>query len=203
MSRLVHGIGLNNRKYPSRVNKDITDEYDAWKSMLYRCTEGLWSRSPNYKGTTCSENFKHYSFFYEWCQEQVGFNNKDENGNRWHLDKDLLCANNDKYMRLYSENTCVFIPHSINSLLIKRDSARGAFPVGVCWHIRDKKYTAQCSVKGGKRRQLGSFDTVQEAFIAYKTFKECLIKEVANEYNHQLDPRAYQALMKYEVNIND
>ena len=104
---------------------------------------------------------------------------------------------------MYSESTCVFIPQSINNLLLKRDSARGGLPVGVCWHIRDKRYTAQCGIKIGKREQLGSFDTPEEAFQVYKAFKEALVKQVANEYKEQIDQRAYNALMSYEVNIND
>lgn len=203
MNRTVHGVGINDRKYPSKVNGEITDSYDVWKSMLYRCTKGLWNRNPNYEGTTCSESFKSYSFFHEWCQEQIGFNNRDENRNRWHLDKDLLSIKCNESPKLYSESTCVFIPQSINNLLLKRDSARGGLPVGVCWHIRDKRYTAQCGIKIGKREQLGSFDTPEEAFQVYKAFKEALVKQVANDYKASIDPRAYQALMNYEVNIND
>jgi hypothetical protein len=44
---------------------------------------------------------------------------------------------------------------------------------------------------------------MQEAFSAYKVFKEALIKQVAEKYKLQLDPRAYKALLNYEVNIND
>ena len=57
--------------------------------------------------------------------------------------------------------------------------------------------------RDGKKRFLGCFNTPQEAFQAYKTFKEALIKEVANEYKEQLDSRVYEALMNYEVNEND
>jgi hypothetical protein len=33
--------------------------------------------------------------------------------------------------------------------------------------------------------------------------KEAYIKEVANKWKDQIDPRAYEALMSYQVEIND
>ena len=55
----------------------------------------------------------------------------------------------------------------------------------------------------GKREYLGSFKTEIEAFNAYKTAKELYIKEVANKFKSQIDLRAYNALMSYEVMIDD
>lgn len=39
--------------------------------------------------------------------------------------------------------------------------------------------------------------------IAYKTFKEALIKEIADEYKEQLDSRNYHTLINYKVEIDD
>lgn len=74
--------------------------------------------------------------------------------------------------------------------------------MGVTLDKRGTKYTARCCVANG-RKVLGFFNTAEEAFHAYKMFKENLIKQVANEYKHQLDPRAYQALLDYQVEITD
>lgn len=54
-----------------------------------------------------------------------------------------------------------------------------------------------------EQRYLGTFNTPEEAFYAYKEAKEDYIKEVANKYKDRIDIRAYEALMKYEVNIDD
>ena len=43
----------------------------------------------------------------------------------------------------------------------------------------------------------------KKAFYAYKTVKEAYTKEVAEKWKDQIDPRAYEALMKYKVDIND
>ena len=50
---------------------------------------------------------------------------------------------------------------------------------------------------------LGYYLTSTEAFIVYKNFKESYIKEVANKWKDQIDPKVYEALMKYEVEITD
>lgn len=198
-NKLVFGLGLNNGKYHSCFDKEALYEYKTWKNMLRRCTQKYWSKHPTYIGITCSENFRSYGYFYEWCQTQIGFGVADKNGKSWCLDKDILVKRN----KIYSEDTCVFVPHRINSLLIKRDASRGEWPVGVYWNERDKKFRSQCSDGMGLRKQIGSYDTPQEAFTAYKEFKEALIKQVAEEYKHQLDYRVYAALINYEVNIND
>jgi hypothetical protein len=199
MSKLVHGIGTNDGKYSTKKDDKRVREYELWKGMLRRCTNKLWSKYPTYTGTTCSENIKSFTFFYEWCQSQVGFWNIDEKGNCWHLDKDLLTKGN-KY---YSENTCVFIPARINTLLTKCNTKRGELPIGVCWYNITETFMAQCHDGSGNQKNLGYFNTPEEAFQAYKIFKEALIKRVAHEYRTQLDPRAYQALMNYQVEVTD
>ena len=55
----------------------------------------------------------------------------------------------------------------------------------------------------GKRENLGLFNTELEAFNAYKVAKESFVKEQANEFKSQIDPRAYNALMNYEVSTDD
>lgn len=199
-SRLVHGIGVKGMDYPAWENGKDTKEYALWSSMLERCTKKLWIKRPTYTGTTCSENFKSYSFFYEWCQEQVGFGDRDVNGNKWQLDKDLLLKGN----KHYSEDTCVFVPPVLNLLLSRCSSSTGEFPLGVSWSKAAQKYIAQCGEgKKNKSAYIGVYTTVEEAFLAYKTLKEIRVKQVAEEYKNKLDTRTYAALMKYEANIND
>ena len=198
-NKLVYGIGVKGMDYLAYDGEKILKEYSLWGCMLRRCTESTWIRQPTYTGTTCSENFKSYTFFYDWCQKQTGFNEKDKNGRRWPLDKDILTRGN----KVYSENTCVFVPERINLLLTKCDTSRGEWPIGVYQDKNSKKFKSKCNNGTGKQKRLGSFNTPQEAFLAYKTFKEALIKEVANEYKEMLDSRVYEALMNYEVNEND
>ena len=191
----VFGVGIVGTKYPSKVDGIQTKEYKLWTDMLRRCySDGFKKKHPTYKDCEVSENFKHYSYFYEWCNKQIGFGNKD-----WHLDKDLLIKGN----KVYSENTCVFIPSEINSLLVKRVASRGEHLIGVCWHKTKKSFVAKVNKNTGKSEFLGYFNTEIEAFNAYKQAKESFVKEQAEKWKSQIDERAYNALMKYTVEITD
>ena len=195
----IYGVGILGAKYSSRVGGVLTKEYDLWYSMLRRCySTALKNKYQTYKGCEVSENFKSYEYFYEWCNKQIGFGN-DGNGNPFQLDKDLLIKGN----KTYSESTCVFIPQEINSLLIKRDNKRGDYLIGVCWDKAKKAFKAQVSMNKGKREYLGLFKTEIEAFNAYKIAKESFVKEQAEKWKGKIDPRAYNALMNYEVGIDD
>ena len=55
----------------------------------------------------------------------------------------------------------------------------------------------------GTQEHLGYFNTELEAYNAYKIAKESFVKEQANKFKSQIDPRAYNALMNYEVGIDD
>ena len=191
----VHGVGIAGAKYPITINGRNTKEYNLWNNMLKRCySDGSKKQRPTYKGCKVSNNFLRYEYFYEWCHIQVGFNNKD-----WQLDKDLLVKGN----KVYSESTCVFIPSEINSVLTKSTASRGEYLIGVYWSKTHKAFAAQVSKSKGKQEYLGLFKTELEAFNAYKQAKESFVKEQANNWKSEIDPRAYNALMNYRVEITD
>ena len=195
----VHGVGIIGAKYPATVNGVLTKEYILWHSMLVRCySDTSKKKNPTYEGCKCSENFKSYEYFYDWCHKQIGFDN-DGDGNPFQLDKDLLVKGN----KVYNESTCVFLPKEINLLLIKRESLRGEYLIGVYWHKTNKAFVARVAKNKGKQEYLGSFKTGLEAFNAYKEAKEAFVKEQANKWKDKIDPRAYNALMSYEVSIDD
>ena len=191
----VHGVGVTGTKYPSIISGVQTKEYTLWCSMLKRCySDAIKKKQPTYEGCKVSDKFKSYEYFYEWCHEQVGFDNKD-----WQLDKDLLVKGN----KVYSESTCVFIPREINQILVKCTASRGEYLIGVYWSKTNKAFVAMVSRSKGRSEYLGLFNTETEAFNAYKKAKEAFVKEQANKWKSEIDPRAYEALMKYTVEITD
>ena len=195
MSKLVCGVGFNDKTKPTWLDGKIVKEYDLWKDMLNRCfSEKYQTLHPTYKGCNVSDNFLHYSFFYNWCQEQIGFGKVDEKVRSWCLDKDLLFVGN----KTYSENTCVFVPHEINSFFVDCGATRGEYPLGVNFHKRDGKFVAQCTVNG-KKQHLGLFYTAEEAFVVYKPFKENLCKQLALRWQHEIDPRLFNTMMNWSV----
>ena len=192
---LVAGVGFNDGTYPSVGTK----EHSLWRSMLARCyKESNLLKKPAYRGCTVSDNFKNYTYFYEWCNKQVGFNCLDENGRVFALDKDLLIKGN----KVYSESTCIFVPMEINNLIVKSDSVRGNYPIGVVYDKERDKFQTKLWIDN-KPKFLGRFETVDEAFEKYKECKEAHIKAVAEKWKHLIDFRAYDALMNYKVEVTD
>ena len=191
----VYGIGVLGAKYQAKINGVITKEYTLWQNMLERCYSDTYKKKrPTYEGCEVSDNFKSYEYFYEWCHKQIGFGNES-----WQLDKDLLIKGN----RVYSEDFCIFLPKEINSLLTKSTASRGEHLIGVSWNKRNKAFVAMVSKNKGKQEWLGYFKTELEAFNAYKQAKEAFIKEQAEKWKDKIDERAYEALMNYEVSIDD
>ena len=191
--KTVYGVGVVGNKYKTR--DDDKKIYSLWCDMLRRCfSDAFKIKYKTYKDCTCSENFKSYEYFYEWCNKQIGFNE-----HTFEIDKDLLVKGN----KLYSENTCVFLPKEINYVLVKCNSARGEYPIGVCFHKQRNKFLSNIRLNNGNKNYLGLFDTPEKAFQAYKIAKESYLKELAEKYKSQIDPRAYKALMNYQVEITD
>ena len=195
----VYGVGITGTKYQPTINGVNTKEYELWRGMLKRSYSDTYQKKhPTYIGCEVSNNFLYYEYFYEWCHKQIGFDN-DGNGNPFHLDKDLLIKGN----KVYDENTCIFIPSEINLVLVKREALRGEHLIGVYWNKKASAFIARVKKNKGKSEYLGLFKTELEAFNAYKIAKESYLKELANKWKGEIDGRAYEALMSYEVEITD
>jgi len=192
MAKLVYGVGINDGKYPTKISGKASREYGLWSGILERCYSPQCQKThPTYIGCQVSENFKNFTYFYEWCQNQTGFGQKG-----FHLDKDLIFKGN----KLYSEDTCLFLPRELNNLLTTRKVLRGNLPVGVS--IDGSKFKAQCH-SAAMHRYIGHFSTPEEAHNAYKQVKEAFIKLQAEKWKALIDTRAFTALMAYEVSISD
>ena len=184
----IYGKGVLGEGFKQSESQSYS--FQLWKNMLKRCySEVSFKKSPSYEQCLTSETFNDYQQFKTWSNSQLGFGNAG-----WELDKDILVKGN----KVYSEDTCCFVPKEINLLLVKHDKGRGDYLLGVDYHKNRKQFRARCSDK-----HLGWFNTELEAFQAYKQAKEAYIKEVANKWRAQIDPKVYEALMKYEVEITD
>ena len=89
----------------------------------------------------------------------------------------------------------------------KADKSRGDLPIGVYWHERDQEYRAQCSyitdTGTRKNKWLGGHSNPEDAYLAYKRFKESHIKEIAERYKEYIPDKLYKALYDYQVEITD
>lgn len=193
----VHNIGyMGIGKFNSKNNS----AYSVWGGMFTRAYNTKFEEiQPTYKDVVISRIWWDFQNFAEWCYRQQGFNERDDKGNKFQLDKDILVKGN----KIYSPETCCFVPQEINTLLLLRKSSRGCTPVGVRYVKKSKKYISSIIIAGLGRKYLGSYDTSEEAFKVYKEVKESHIKEVAKKWEDKIDPKVYEALIDFEICIDD
>lgn len=202
--KTVYGVGyLGEGKYKTRgEDGKKTRTYKAWKNMLQRCYDPYFlNKEMTYIDCYVCEEWHNFQNFAKWFYE----NYYEIPNQRMHLDKDILIKGN----KVYSPETCVFVPNRINYLFIKRDKVRGKYPIGVTYHKRKCALEVQCGIIDengkGKRKHLGNFSLNKpfQAFYVYKIFKENYIKQVADEYKGMIPQKLYDAMYAYEVEIND
>ena len=168
--------------------------------MLQRCFNvKLKKKQPTYEKVDCCDEWLHFERFYEWLHNQSNFDKWYEN-KRWAIDKDILV----KGGKVYSPDTCCLVPQNVNCLFLKREAERGLYPIGVSY--RNDGFLASChNPFTNDREELGYYSTPEKAFSVYKDYKEDLIKQVAQiEFDvGNITEQCYQAMMNYEVEIDD
>lgn len=183
-----YGVGIND--YDLSTAHLVS--YRRWSNMLQRCYDkDFHIKKPTYAECTVCKEWLRFSSFKKW------FDKNYVDG--YVLDKDILVKGN----KVYSPDTCCFVPAALNSLLTKRDYHRGNYPIGVQKPPRGRFFAS--IHLNGMTKKIGRYDTIEEAFEAYKQAKEKHIKEVAEKYysDGKITERVYDALMKYEVDITD
>lgn len=181
------GVG----KYGKRDSR----AFSLWTSMLKRTYDSSFQkRRPTYKDVTVCEEWHNFQNFAEWCYSQKFFNAKDSKCNYYQLDKDLMI----KGSKVYSPETCCFIPPLFNGLIRPKPNSTNDYPIGVRSHRETGKFVARVKLFDNYK-YLGLFDTPEEAFLAYKDSKEAYIKEMTNKWKDQIDVRVYEALMNWEI----
>lgn len=192
IKKLVYGVGINDTFGREREQKI----YDVWSAMLCRCyDESKRTKHPTYNGCSVCDEWLIFSNFQKWY--------KDNYYEDYAIDKDILVKGN----KVYSPDTCCFVPQEINNLLLKSQKMRGKYPIGVG---KDKsgKFVARISKSRNgitRRIEIGYYLTPEEAFAAYKREKEHYIQELAQDCYDRGDitEKVYDALMRYEVEITD
>lgn len=161
MSKLVYGCGINDIKGSKKENY-----YTVWQNVLTRCYSKIEHiRKPTYKDCEIDIRWQRLSEFKKW------YDNYYIHG--YELDKDLYIPNN----KIYSPDTCLFIPNSINNILRLLNS-KG-------YRIRPNgKYQANISINN-KQKCLGTYTTEKEAHNVYIQAKANHFMNVADEWWHK------------------
>ena len=198
----VYGVGyVGEGEYKCRENGKDTKVYRTWYDMLRRCyDEKNLKRNPTYVNCKVSKSFHNFQNFAKWYYD----NYYQIEGERMELDKDILVKHN----KIYSPETCVFVPETINLLFTKRQNDRGESVIGVTYNKRDKKYATRCNLLNpetgkSKSKYLGTYETQEKAFEVYKYYKEKNIKVVADYYKNKIPNKLSNAMYNYEVETTD
>lgn len=196
----VYGIGyLGEGKYKIKENGKLHKYYYIWHGMLMRCYDLKYQEEkPTYKGCTVENYLLNFQNMGKWISE----NYYEIPGEKMCLDKDILCKGN----KLYSRETCIFVPERINLLFVKHDNARGKNPIGVS-DLPSGNYRVMCNDGNGKLVYLGTYNTKEDGFQVYKQYKESLIKETIDSYKGKIPEPYYsrlkEAMYNYKVEIDD
>lgn len=161
-----------------------------WNNMYTRCYNHNYHKgSPNYTDCEiCPEWTEDRQSFREWVRENY-YSCDDE---RVDLDKDILVKGN----KIYSPDTCIFAPHSINSL----------FENSV---IRQPEYMKQSNTYkmgimiNGKKMTIGYFPTELEAKQAYILHKTAALIAKADLYKDKIPKKLYDAMVNWKIELAD
>lgn len=197
--RMVYGVGyIGEGKYKASEDNVKTLVYSVWHGIIQRCysKEKQKDNCKSYVGCSVSEEWLCFQNFAEWYTN----NYYEANNEKMTVDKDILHKNN----KIYSPQTCMIVPENINKIFIKGASRRGEYPIGVSM-LNNRLRARVKKLINGKCTEihLGYFDTVEQAFNAYKREKEKHIKQVADQYKDKIPQKLYDAMYNYIVETTD
>lgn len=201
-NKLVCGIGINDADYVISNKKSVIVNgkrkqklvwtcpyYTRWHDMLVRCYDDkAQKKRPTYIGCSVCEEWLTFSNFKAWMEKQ------DWEGKQ--LDKDLLVKGN----KIYSPETCCFIPMQINLFMTDNRRNTDGYPPGVSWHKMSGKFQVRCNNPFSKSEEyLGLYDNPETAHRAWLARK----LEIAHELAMMVpDPKIKLALIeRYSVDF--
>lgn len=183
MSKGLFGVGYgSNRGLYSA--KEYPIEYKIWHSMLSRCYY-----YDAYKNKAIVADVWHnFGNFCEWVKNNKWFRLD------YHLDKDILSVDGGK---IYSPEMCVFVPRRINNAFTERTNLDKKLPLGVS-QTSANKYKCRYYDSNGVRQQVFGFYNPEDAYDCFVKRKEIVMKELADIYKDNIDPRVYFALKNFK-----
>ena len=177
--------------------------YDKWRGMLTRCYDDEFQQEHlTYNGVTVYESWLNLQEYGKWFED----NYYEVNDELMDLDKDIKSGES----KIYSPDTCIFIPHRLNVAFIgekirnKKPKINYKIHVsqGIIWVRAKNKYRCIQGFEGKeKTKYKGNYDTHEEAFKIYKECKEKYLRELTNTYKDKLPDDVYKALMRYEIPV--
>lgn len=173
---IVANVGINDCQ-----NIKGNPHYIKWHSMISRCYNPPSIKTEiTYFGISVCNEWLTYSNFEKWSLDNFH--------KGLHLDKDILVTGN----KIYSPETCCYVPKDVNNILVLRCNARGDYPLGVSKMAKDKRsinerkkpYLAKITDKG-KTVNMGYFEKPLDAHKMWQLAKSKQIQRVVSWYATQ------------------
>lgn len=183
----IYGIGINDAPFCTQFHHEdrllAHPAYMAWKSILCRCYDDKYlARFPTYKEASVCDEWRNFMAFRDWWLE----NQVDG----WVVDKDILAPS-----KIYSPETCIFIPSHINIFLTDSAGSRGKYPVG-CSMAKSGKFVSYCNNPFTKTKEsLGTYGDPESAHQAWKVRKIEHALTMRNEMD-AIDLRIYPRVVE-------
>lgn len=185
--RTLFGIGYLGCS-DTLANKD-NYIYSKWANMMQRCyDEETHKLKPYYASCTAEIEWHNFSNYREWHKENAMGNIKVD------LDKDILIRGNT----VYGSDTCTLVSHFTNTVF---ETTRG-IDTNIAYNNTTGKYDVTMSVLG-KRIDVGSFDSEEEARQGFIDYKQDYIRNVAKKCEGKVPNKTYEAMLKWNVEIGD
>jgi len=181
---LVYGVGINDYDGNISVHGKHMKSYKCWLRVLERCYDTTYkTKNPTYKDVVICDEWIRFTAFKEW------FDVNYVEG--YEIDKDILVQGN----KVYSPDTCCFVPRRINTLLLNKQRTNTNGFIGV-YRNSDNIYKAFMQMDG-KQKHIGYFNTAEEASAAYIKAKTKYATEVVTEYfnNGMIDEKVRDAII--------
>lgn len=180
----MFGVGINDYEGSTRVDGKKIKSYKTWTSMLERCySDKLQARHPTYIGCSVSPEWLSFNNFKEWYD--TNYNHELNAIHKLQLDKDLLISNN----KVYSKDTCLFLPQRVNLFLANNYSNNTSGFTGVSWHKHANKWHVQIK-SNGVNKYIGLYTDINlanQAYVQARSLECANIKQFMLELGYAQD----------------
>ena len=151
---------------------------------MQRCySEEVHKNKSYYIPCTVDIEWLNFSNYREWHKKNSMGDRKVD------LDKDVLVPGNT----VYGTETCTLIPHFTNTIFESR-----GLETNIVLNNDTGKYDVTMSILGAKK-EVGSFDTHEEAQKGYIDYKQNYIKDIAEKCKGKVPYKTYLAMLNWKV----
>ena len=192
MNNNLHTIGATTGDgiYTSWKDKEA---YKHWIAMLTRCYKLYNYHLDSHINCYVYESWLNFQDYCKWYYDNIYY----IPGVKMQVDKDILIKGNT----LYSPNTCVIVPNTINILFRKSHSNKtNDLPMGVYLDKGSKKNPYKVIFRyNGITKNLGHYDSIDKAKNIYANYKYKYYKELLYSYKDYIPKNTFNKLDKVTI----